>query len=132
MCYDQRNFHCLLLAHWQKVLPVPLHALRGTILDRDGTVLAYTTPARDVVTDPTLIKPADRAAVADDLAPLWVHPALVEQALFNVIENAAKYGGGIFLLIYILLAFTFGYTMIVAETALGRMTKKSPVGAFAE
>ena len=44
---------------------------------------------------------------------------------------AAKYGGGIFLLIYILLAFTFGYTMIVAETALGRMTKKSPVGAFA-
>ena len=44
---------------------------------------------------------------------------------------AAKYGGGIFLLIYIILAFTFGYTMIVAETALGRMTKKSPVGAFA-
>ena len=25
------------------------------------------------------------------LAPLWVHPALVEQALFNVIENAAKF-----------------------------------------
>ena len=43
---------------------------------------------------------------------------------------AAKYGGGIFLLIYIVLALTFGYTMIVAETALGRMTKKSPVGAF--
>ena len=43
---------------------------------------------------------------------------------------AAKYGGGIFLLIYILLALTFGYTMIVAETAIGRMTKKSPVGAF--
>ena len=44
---------------------------------------------------------------------------------------AAKYGGGIFLLVYIVLALTFGYTMIVAETALGRMTKKSPVGAFA-
>ena len=44
---------------------------------------------------------------------------------------AAKYGGGIFLLIYILLALTFGYTMIVAETSLGRMTRKSPVGAFA-
>ena len=43
---------------------------------------------------------------------------------------AAKYGGGIFLLIYIILALTFGYSMIVAETALGRMTKKSPVGAF--
>ena len=42
----------------------------------------------------------------------------------------AKYGGGIFLLIYILLALTFGYTMIVAESALGRMTRKSPVGAF--
>ena len=43
---------------------------------------------------------------------------------------AAKYGGGIFLLIYILLAFTFGYTMIVAETSIGRMTGKSPVGAY--
>ena len=43
---------------------------------------------------------------------------------------AAKYGGGIFLLVYIVLALTFGYTMIVAETALGRMTKKSPVGAY--
>ena len=43
---------------------------------------------------------------------------------------AAKYGGGIFLLIYIILALTFGYSMIIAETALGRMTKKSPVGAF--
>ena len=41
---------------------------------------------------------------------------------------AAKYGGGIFLLIYIILALTFGYTMIVAETVLGRMTRKSPVG----
>ena len=43
---------------------------------------------------------------------------------------AAKYGGGIFLFFYILLALTFGYTMIVAESALGRMTRKSPVGAF--
>ncbi|SKB69687.1 neurotransmitter:Na+ symporter, NSS family [Lachnospiraceae bacterium] len=43
---------------------------------------------------------------------------------------AAKYGGGIFLLVYIILALTFGYTMIMAETALGRMTQKSPVGAF--
>ena len=43
---------------------------------------------------------------------------------------AAKYGGGIFLLIYIILALPFGYTMIIAETSLGRMTKKSPVGAY--
>ena len=42
----------------------------------------------------------------------------------------AKYGGGIFLFVYIILALTFGYTMIVAETAIGRNTKKSPVGAF--
>ena len=42
----------------------------------------------------------------------------------------AKYGGGIFLIVYIILALTFGYTMIVAETAIGRATNKSPVGAF--
>ncbi len=42
----------------------------------------------------------------------------------------AKYGGGIFLIIYIILALTFGYTMIIAETAIGRSTKKSPVGAY--
>lgn len=43
---------------------------------------------------------------------------------------AAKYGGGIFLLVYIILALTFGYTMIMAETAIGRLTGKSPLGAF--
>ena len=43
---------------------------------------------------------------------------------------AAKYGGGIFLLVYILLAVTFGYTMIIAETVIGRSSQKSPVGAF--
>ena len=44
---------------------------------------------------------------------------------------AAQYGGGIFLLTYIILAVTFGYTMIMSETALGRKTALSPVGAFA-
>ena len=43
---------------------------------------------------------------------------------------AAKHGGGMFLLVYLILAITFGYTMIVAETCIGRITKKSPVGAF--
>lgn len=43
---------------------------------------------------------------------------------------AAKYGGGIFLLVYIILAVTFGFTLILSETALGRMTGLSPVGAF--
>ena len=42
----------------------------------------------------------------------------------------AKYGGGIFLLVYIILALTFGYTMIIAETSIGRISKRSPVGAF--
>ena len=59
------------------------------------------------------------AGSAVGLGNIWRFPYL-----------AAKYGGGIFLLIYIILALTFGYSMIVAETALGRMTKKSPVGAF--
>ena len=43
---------------------------------------------------------------------------------------AAKYGGGMFLLVYILLTVSFGYVLIMSETALGRMTRKSPVGAF--
>ena len=60
------------------------------------------------------------AGSAIGLGNIWRFPYL-----------AAKYGGGIFLLIYIILALTFGYTMIVAETAIGRMTGKSPVGAFA-
>ncbi|MBB3275668.1 MULTISPECIES: sensor histidine kinase KdpD [unclassified Pseudoxanthomonas] len=29
--------------------------------------------------------------IATDLPPIWVHPALVEQAVFNVLENAAKF-----------------------------------------
>ena len=43
---------------------------------------------------------------------------------------AAKYGGGIFLLIYIILALTFGYSMLIAETALGRMTRKESCRCF--
>ena len=33
-------------------------------------------------------------------------------------------------MVYLILVVTFGYALIVSETALGRMTKKSPVGAF--
>ena len=43
---------------------------------------------------------------------------------------AAKYGGGIFLLVYILLALTFGYTMIVAESALGQERVNEVLGIF--
>ena len=59
------------------------------------------------------------AGSAVGLGNIWRFPYL-----------AAKYGGGMFLLVYIILAMTFGYTMIISETALGRMTGKSPVGAF--
>ena len=60
------------------------------------------------------------AGSAVGLGNIWRFPYL-----------AAKYGGGIFLLTYLVLMLTFGYTLIVSETALGRMTKRSPVGAFA-
>ena len=59
------------------------------------------------------------AGSAVGLGNIWRFPYL-----------AAKYGGGIFLLIYIFLTASFGYVLIMSETALGRMTRKSPVGAF--
>ena len=43
---------------------------------------------------------------------------------------AAKYGGGIFLLVYLILAVTFGFSLMVTEIALGRKTGKSAVRAF--
>ena len=59
------------------------------------------------------------AGSAVGLGNIWRFPYL-----------AAKYGGGIFLLVYLILVVTLGYALIISETALGRMTKKSPVGAF--
>lgn len=59
------------------------------------------------------------AGSAVGLGNIWRFPYL-----------AAKYGGGIFLLLYLVLCVTIGYTLIVSESALGRMTRKSPVGAF--
>ena len=38
---------------------------------------------------------------------------------------AAKYGGGTFLLIYLILAVTFGFALMTAEIALGRKTAVS-------
>lgn len=43
---------------------------------------------------------------------------------------AAQYGGGTFLLIYLILAVTFGFTLMIAEIALGRKTGLSAIGAF--
>ena len=50
--------------------------------------------------------------------------------IWRVPYLAAKYGGGSFLLVYLILTVSFGYVLIMSETALGRMTRKSPVGAF--
>lgn len=44
---------------------------------------------------------------------------------------AAQYGGGTFLLCYIILAVSFGFTLMIAEIALGRKTGLSAIGAFA-
>ena len=43
---------------------------------------------------------------------------------------AAQYGGGTFLLIYLILAVTFGFTLMTAEIAIGRKTGLSAIGAF--
>jgi NSS family neurotransmitter:Na+ symporter len=59
------------------------------------------------------------AGSAVGLGNLWRFPYL-----------AAKYGGGIFLLVYIVLAVTFGFTLMVTEIAIGRKTRLSPMEAF--
>lgn len=59
------------------------------------------------------------AGSAVGLGNIWRFPYL-----------AAKYGGGIFLLVYIILAVTFGFSLVVAEIAIGRKTGLSPIGAF--
>jgi NSS family neurotransmitter:Na+ symporter len=43
---------------------------------------------------------------------------------------AGAFGGGAFLLVYIVLLFAFGIPTLMAELALGRMTRRGPVGAF--
>lgn len=43
---------------------------------------------------------------------------------------AAQYGGGIFILVYIILVVTFGFTLMTTEIAIGRKTKLSPIAAY--
>lgn len=43
---------------------------------------------------------------------------------------AAKDGGGAFLLIYVILALTFGFTLLTTEIAIGRKTAQSPLTAY--
>lgn len=59
------------------------------------------------------------AASAVGLGNIWRFPYL-----------AARYGGGMFLLVYVILVVTFGYTLMIAESALGRRTRLSTIGAF--
>lgn len=43
---------------------------------------------------------------------------------------AAKDGGGLFLLIYLVLVLTFGFTLLTTDIAMGRKTKKNALQAF--
>lgn len=59
------------------------------------------------------------AGSAVGLGNIWRFPYL-----------AAKYGGGTFLLTYIILALTVGFALLVSETALGRKTGNNPIKAY--
>ncbi len=59
------------------------------------------------------------AASAIGLGNLWRFPYL-----------AAKYGGGVFLITYLILVVTFGFALMMLEVALGRKTGQSALGAF--
>ena len=59
------------------------------------------------------------AGSAVGLGNIWRFPYL-----------AAKDGGGLFLVIYLVLAFTFGFALLTTEIAIGRKTKQSPLTAY--
>ena len=59
------------------------------------------------------------AGSAVGLGNIWRFPYL-----------AARDGGGMFLVIYLILALTFGFTLLITEVAIGRKTKQSPITAY--
>ena len=59
------------------------------------------------------------AGSAVGLGNIWRFPYL-----------AAKNGGGLFLLVYIILAFTFGFALLLTEVAIGRKTAQGPLTAY--
>ena len=59
------------------------------------------------------------AGSAVGLGNLWRFPYL-----------AAKDGGGLFLLVYIVLVLTFGFTLLMSEVGIGRKTKQSSLTAY--
>lgn len=61
------------------------------------------------------------AGSAVGLGNIWRFPYL-----------AAKDGGGLFLVIYIILALTFGFTLLTTEISIGRITRQSPLTAYSK
>lgn len=59
------------------------------------------------------------AGSAIGLGNIWRFPYL-----------AARDGGGLFLVIYFVLALTFGFTLLTAEVAIGRKTRQSAMTAY--
>lgn len=59
------------------------------------------------------------AGSAVGLGNIWRFPYL-----------AAKDGGGVFILCYLILVLTFGFTMLTTEIAIGRKTGQSPLTAY--
>lgn len=59
------------------------------------------------------------AGSAVGLGNIWRFPYL-----------AAKDGGGLFLVVYLILALTFGFTLLVTEISIGRKTKQSCLTAY--
>jgi NSS family neurotransmitter:Na+ symporter len=43
---------------------------------------------------------------------------------------AAKDGGGLFLIVYLILVLTFGFTLLTSDIAIGRKTRKSAIQAY--
>ena len=61
------------------------------------------------------------AGSAVGLGNIWRFPYL-----------AAKYGGGMFLLVYLIFAVTFGFALMATEIAIGRRTGKSVIQAYSD
>ena len=61
------------------------------------------------------------AGSAVGLGNIWRFPYL-----------AAKDNGGVFIFCYIILALTFGFTLLTTEIAIGRKTAQSPLTAYAK
>uniref|UniRef100_UPI003FEEF05F sodium-dependent transporter n=1 Tax=Eubacterium sp. TaxID=142586 RepID=UPI003FEEF05F len=59
------------------------------------------------------------AGSAVGLGNIWRFPYL-----------AAKDNGGLFIFCYLILVFTFGFTLLITEIAIGRKTKQSPLTAY--